>query len=202
MKTFNSAVIKFFILAVVINLQSCLPPAWISSQPLVEHDEVKGVTRYKKTLVYNFSEERFSSFIKNEQEVIKESSEIKNEYKVYDYLQLENRINQIEEVIYFLIDGKIHPVATNSQSTARISQPDKEEEEVLLADSTTVSVVTDYDIYNYALISIQYQLEEELIHKIVNAKDVRIRYYAPPEMITLKLSFHKINAFKALAASD
>ncbi|MBK6265484.1 hypothetical protein JKA74_10585 [Marivirga sp. S37H4] len=203
MNPFKSTLIKISIVVGMINLQSCIPILLLNydSNPIVEHDEVKGVTRFKKTLFYYFSEERNSSFIKNEQQIFKEISPFQDQYNVYDYLHLDDRLNHIENTIYFIIDQQIYPIEINFQSTKNLSEIAKDEEDILLADSTKMSVITDYEIKNYAVISIHYQLEKEIITKISYAKDVKIRYYTPPEMITLKLSNHKIKTFKALAES-
>ncbi len=200
----KSIILKILLVGVFFSLQSCLAMLLIknNSKPKIEHDDIKGITRFKSTLFYYLSEERNSSFIKNEQLIYKETNGFKQEYKFYDYLQLESRLKSIENTIYFIVDGRNYPIEIHSQSKESLTEVDKEEEDLILADSSTTSVIRDYEIRNYSLISIQYTLEENLIREIANAEDVKIRYYAPPEMITLELSNLKLKAFRALAEAE
>jgi hypothetical protein len=195
--------LSFFLIGIVLSLQSCLTLLSINqdAKPTIEHDDIKGVTRYKSILYYHFAVENNSSFSSSEQHIIKEIKGLQNEYKIYDYIQLDPRINYIEDTIYFIVDGKAHPIQISSQQSERHSEIYKDEEEIILADSSKTTVIRDYEILNYTNLSIQYYLNKELINKIANAEEAKIRYYAPPEMITLKLSNLKLKSFKELANS-
>jgi len=200
MKALKIIILKTSLLLVMINLQSCLSLILTKqhAKPKLEHDEVKGITRFKSTLFYNRAEERFSSFLNSEQQIFKEMDGVKTTYNLYDYLKLENTLTQIEDTIYFLIDKKIYPVEINSQSNERLSDINKDEEDVMLADSSKMTVIEDYEIRHYSLVSVNYRIDESLVSKIAHAGEVKIRYYAQPEMITLRLSNLKKKTFKKL----
>lgn len=196
----NLIIFNILLIGMFLSLQSCLAGILsMNSNLIVEHDEVKKLTRYKKTLNYDYTEEWKSSFITNEQLIVKETDEFNEKYDFYEYLKFENRFNQIENTIYIIVDSKNYPIMLKSQFNESITEIEKVEEDVILADSSKISVITDYEIRDYSYINIQYQLDDELINEIANAEDVKIRYYAPPEMITLKLSNLKLRAFQALA---
>jgi hypothetical protein len=204
MKVLKGITLLTCLLIVIVNLQSCLTLLSIgySAKPKIEHDEVKGITRFKSTLFYNWAEESYSSFIKSEQQIFKETNGINSDYTIYEYLNLENRLNQIENTIYFIIDKQVYPIEINYQSNKSLSEVEKDEEDIMLADSSKMTVIEDYEIRHYTSISINYTVDESLLYKIANAKEVKIRYYAPPEMITLKLSKHKTKTFGDLANSE
>ncbi|HET8860018.1 hypothetical protein [Marivirga sp.] len=198
---YKSFITKFLILITIISLQSCIAAVLLiksNPNPVVEYDEVKGITRFKKTLFYRYALERNSSFMKSEQLIYKEASGLQEDYKFYDYIQLENRASSIENTMYFIVDGQNFPVEIITQGKESKSEIDKDEEDVLLADSSKKTVITDYEIRHFTLVSIHYKVENDLIKKITNADNVKIRYYAPPEMITLNLSRHKLKIMKAL----
>ncbi len=201
---FKNIGLTVFLIVTVLSLQSCITMLLIQqdAKPSIEHDEVKGITRYKSILYYHFAVENSSSFKSGEQHIYKEIKGFQNEYKIYEYLKLDPRVDYIEDTIYFIVDGKAFPIQISSQYSEILSDLDTDEEDVILADSSKTTIVSNYELINYTNLSIQYTMDEDLVKKIANAQDAKIRYYSPPEMITLRLSNLKLKAFKDLSHSQ
>lgn len=181
------------VLATILSLSSCI--SMLQSPTYSEYDEVKGIDRSRKTIVYLMPQEWLTPHRSLQQTLLKQQNDARFSLKMYDELILSDRHASLEDTVYYLINNKVFPIyidkidvitEENFQTTSRT------EEDI---DDNSIEVTTNHTnevVYNYRL---EYVIPEELLDEMLKAKSLRFRYYSGPYMMTYKL---KGSGYKSL----
>lgn len=184
-----------FIFSTLFTLSGC----FTTNRILTKSDIVRGTKRYEVDFEYKHlglvSRTPISSM---EQSLVKEIGNGTVTYSVYDALTLSSRSYKLNEEVYVIVDeDEVFPMKIESLESDRINDF-KQENQVLLSDSTDVSVVTKVSSEESKITRFGYKFPEELIERIQDAQLVQFRYYSGPDMITLKMKNNKLNKMKKL----
>jgi hypothetical protein len=181
MKALRYAACSFLAL---IGLQACLPQM---TQIITEYDVVNGTSRIKKQINYYKPLEKGTSLYSAKQIFLKETNGSTESYTMFDVLKTMPEATRLKNNVFVIIDEK-EPIQIKLNNYEIDNQViiDKKEDSILKADSTTLSVITDYDQKNLKNHKISYNLDNGTIQKIKNANIVDFRYYLDADMITLR----------------
>ncbi len=183
----------------LILLQSCDALTGIT----VENDVVKSSKRMKMVFSYVYTQERHSPLQEIKQTVLKEfNAENETTYSVYEVLLMDKDTHPLNKELYVIIDGEVNQIQLKSLESEDDTSLSEKKKDILTADSTKVSVVTNYSLNSRKKFKISYMLNNELIEKMKNSNEVKFRYYAGPDMITTKLNSLNLSRFKKLIAAS
>jgi hypothetical protein len=197
------AKLSFNQIVVIAIFATCFLPSCIAVQGIVaENDVVFASNRHKAEFVYNFPQELFSPLIRINQTIVKEINKDANEtYKVYDIVTLNSRSFRVNDDVYWIIDNQPFRVKVDQIESAAVSQIEENRKDILTADSTTISVVTGYDQNLHRVNHIAYTVDKSIIDRIKYANRVQLRYYAGPNMVTVRMNTFDLNRIKNLINS-
>ncbi len=162
-----------------------------------KYDQVQKVDRYEMDLNYSDFNLR-SPLLYMEQSIVKEVSAKESKYSVYDVLVLNSASYRVKEELYIIVEDEIFKPAVSSLEYDNTREIREKSEEVMRADSSTVKVVTGYTENNKKITRFTYTLDNELVERIRKANIVLFRYYAGPDMVTIKLKGLKLKRVKRL----
>jgi len=185
---------------IIIGMQSCM---FIShySRIRVENDTVKSTKRIRKEIYYNKAQEKDTPFYYAKQTFLKEFHENRDiSYTVFDVLVMSTRSYNLEDKVYLMINDEVFPITFDRMEAENSTLISEDKKSVMTADSTEVSVVTGYTQYSRKNFKIAYALNEQIIKKLLQADDVRFRYYSGPNMITTKMKQGDLRQLKKLIA--
>jgi len=182
MKTFN----KIIILGLIpFTFLAC---SVLYSRIDIQSDIVNSTKRIKLNITYLKTEEKRTPLFSLNQSILKEITADKQvSYKVFDMLYLTSTSYKLEKNVYIIIDNEAFKMNIINEEYDNITSISENKSDVMLADSTKVSVVTGYSNNNYKVTKYSYFLNEDIIEKIKNSDSVFFRYYSGASMITLKL---------------
>lgn len=169
-----------------------------SSRIVVQDDIVNSSKRLElRYLIRDFNKR--SPLLYLEQQLVKEiESDNKYSIKVYDILTLNSSSFKLEDKVFLIVDKSVYPMALDIIEYDNVKSITSNTKDILTSDSTKVSVVTGYTENNNKITKFSYKLSEELINKIKTSKQVSIRYYAGPSMLTVKLKDKNLRKIKKL----
>lgn len=169
-----------------------------SSRIVVQDDIVNSSKRLElRYLIRDFNKR--SPLLYLEQQLVKEiKSDNKYSIKVYDILTLNSSSFKLEDKVFLIVDKSVYPMALDIIEYDNVKSITSNTKDILTSDSTKVSVVTGYTENNNKITKFSYKLSEELINKIKTSKQVSIRYYAGPSMLTVKLKDKNLRKIKKL----
>ncbi|WP_157501488.1 hypothetical protein [Echinicola vietnamensis] len=195
-----SSLQKLTPLILIVLLSLLTGCAWFIKNPMVvEHDEVKDQSRVRRNFIYKDAEEKASPFYHAKQTILKETHSAGSPvYSSYDVISMSANSYPMEKEIYLLIDQTIYPISVESITAENKTHIQEDTDDIMAIDSTEVTIVTGYNQYNSIKYKLHYSLSSEIIHHISTAEKVRFRYYAGPEMITLKMTNGNIRKLKKL----
>lgn len=183
--------------AFATTMQSCNLNTYVSIRH--ENDVVKSTQRVKANFFYRNATEKRSPLISINQTIVKETkpnSEV--HYTVYDVISLSQNSYALENKVYLIADNFIIPIQFENKTTEESSELRKTNQNILTADSTVVSVVTDYSRSTWKSIKTVYTLDYTAVNRIRMAKELKLRYYAGPDMITIPIRGKTLNKWKNL----
>jgi len=189
--------ILHFISLLLIGLlfQSCL----MFQRIRIEDDIVNSSKRIKAEFNYRISQEWDSPLILLNQKIVKELKQNSEEqYKVYDFIQLRSNSFKLDNKVFIIVDNEPFRLEVDSYDSKMIPKLDEKRKEILTSDSTKVSVVTGYEenqIWDYRIV---YSIDKAIIGKIKSSQNVMLRYYAGPDMITIKLDKYDLDILKKI----
>ncbi|MDD2559919.1 MAG: hypothetical protein PHE04_04535 [Bacteroidales bacterium] len=166
-----------------------------------KYDQVQAARRYELDLNYRFFERR-SPMLNMEQTIVKEVTPKGRNCTVYDALVLNSLSYQVKDELFIIIDDEVFKPAVTSLEYDNSREIQEKSEEVMRADSSTVKVVTGYTENNKKITRFSYSLDTSMIDGLRNATTVLLRYYAGPDMITIKLKGLKLKKLKKLIEKD
>jgi hypothetical protein len=169
-----------------------------SSKIVVQNDIVYSTKRIELRYLCRDNDRR-SPLLYLEQLIVKEiKSDNEESIKIYDILALTSSSFKLEDKVFLIIDSDVYPMIIDIIEYENAKSITPNTENILAADSTTVSVVTGYSENNKKITRFSYKLSEEIINKIKNSDQVLFRYYAGPSMLTVKLKDKYLRKFKKL----
>lgn len=164
-----------------------------------EYDEVKSTTRITKSFAPRDAIKMFSPLSLAYQTILKEiDAEGNVSYTAFDVLSMKSDSYQLEKEVYIIVDGEVREMNVKHLKTEKSFSITEDEETIMTADSTSVSVVTGYNKYESRKVKLQYGIDNATVDMIRGAGDVRFRYYAGPDMITVRVNRPQLNTFKKL----
>ena len=87
-----------------------------------------------------------------------------------------------------------------SMNFETVSKIQESRNDIVTSDSTKVSVVTGYKENQSVDYKITYLLDNSIVEKIKLSKNVMLRYYAGPDMISIKITGYNLNHLKQAIA--
>ncbi|MDX9846638.1 MAG: hypothetical protein RBT74_06635 [Tenuifilaceae bacterium] len=164
-----------------------------------EYDVVTSTNRYKSNFTYLRTQERFSSLSRVNQSVVGERTQDgSSKFRVYDVVVLNGNGFRVSEEVYVIVDKAPHKVIVDLVDRETLSKNEEVRSSVLTSDSTTVSVVTGFNQYEQRVNRIAYTLDNALVDAIKQANRVYFRYYAGPDMITVRMNSAELRRLKKL----
>jgi hypothetical protein len=161
-----------------------------------EEDIVYSSKRFTWNNTY-FDHHNFSPLIMLEQSIVKEIKADKGvSYKVFDVLTLTDKSFKLEDKVYMIIDNNVYKMKLNEKEYQNEKNITEDQEDILASDSTKVSVVTGYSENNRKITRFNYKLNNDIVSKLRNAKQVLFRYYSGPSMITVELYEYNLDNLK------
>jgi hypothetical protein len=161
-------------------------------------DIVYSNQRYELKFIHK-AQNRQSSLQYIQQNIIKTIDKNKDKtYTVYDALNMSSMSFSLENKVYIIADEEVFTMQLLSKETENTKSMSEDTEDVMTSDSTQITVVTGYSENNRKITRFSYHIPEAVILKILSANQVLFRYYAGPEMLTIKLSGNQLKQLKKL----
>lgn len=165
----------------------------------VENDSVKSTRRITARFTHEVARENHSPLVRVNQSIVKElrGSQL-DTYTVFDVVTLRGNSFKLSDEVYVIVDDQPFQVKILQHDMETISKIMENKSSILAADSTSVSVVTGYNQYQHHVTRLSYTLDNSVIEKMKFASKVQYRYYAGPDVITIRLRGTKLNSLKML----
>jgi hypothetical protein len=181
----------FFILAVVLVLQGCLS-IFSGSRFKVERDSILGTTRIRVNMDFKKAVERGTSFVKLNKTIIKEkNSNGIITYQVFDVLDLKRASFGLRNEMAIIVDNVAHVVFPEIFETTLIGAQSNG------INQETVGQLPP-GVFEHRTFRINYLLDGSLIDKLKFSSSVFFRFYAGPEIISVKLSSSNLRNLKRM----
>ncbi len=183
--------------AILLSFSACVAVQYRGL--IVENDPVKSSRRIKKEFYYNRALEEHSKLYSVNQTILKEiMSNAEPTYTFYDKLSLSSDSYSIENKMYIILPNEIIPIQIEDQETDLLTKISEDTGSIKTSDSTSVTVVTGYSQSDRKIIKIKYKVDPDIIEKMVNSDEIKFRYYAGPNMITIRLRGSELGKLKKL----
>jgi hypothetical protein len=189
-------------LALFFMLVAFIPACLIMTGIIEENDVVSSEKRYKVKFTYRVAQEWLSPLSVIEKTMIKTLKPETNEiYKVYDLIELNINSFKLENRVYLILDNVPYKMNLDYSEAEIVTLNQAITENVRQTDSTEVSVIKGYKETQSKFYRISYALEPDIITKLNESGQVAFRYYAGPEMITVKMNPFDLDRLKMLIDS-
>jgi hypothetical protein len=163
----------------------------------VENDVVRSSKRYKANFTYIRAQERYTPLVKINQTVVKEvPRNSAHTYKIYDIVMLRSSSFRISDEVYIIVDNNPFRVNVENIYSEMVTRVEESKGNVTTSDSTSISVVTGYNEYQQRVNRIEYNIDNSTAEQIKSADRVFFRYYAGPDMITVRLNGSELRRLK------
>ncbi len=161
------------------------------------YDQIKKEKRVKLKMVFLRTEERHTSFISSEKDFLKIiSASGKTSYKVYDQLDLTANSYPLSDTIFLIVDDHAYPIKIGHPKIEIFHNTQTQNNKIVKVDSTTVTVISGIQENENKRIQFHYNLSQQEINALKDAKTAAFRYYANPETFTLNISNHTLRQLK------
>ena len=182
------------ILLISVIFQACL-----TTNKIVEENDLVYSTKRVALKSSYYEHTRRSPLISLEQSIVKEiKANNETSYKVYDILSLTSSSFTLENKAFMIIDNDVFPMPIDNKEYENAKTITENRQNVLTADSTTVSVVTGYSENDRKITRFSYMLSDEVIARVKNSNQVLFRYYSGPSMLTVRLKEKNLKKLKGL----
>jgi hypothetical protein len=199
-KQFQS--LRFFLIAGIVFVSLAFVSCNLKLKILVETDAVYSTKRVSLKY-YSKDQNKNSPLIYLQQSIVKEINPYDEiTYTVFDMLAMNSESFNLHEKVFVIVDKEVYPMIIGGTEYEYAKNVTEDKTDLLLADSTTVSVVTGYSENNMKKFRFSYKLSDTLISKIQNSDEVLFRYYSGPAMLTVPLKGRKLEKVKQLIALD
>lgn len=163
-----------------------------------ENDVVYSTKRFLLSNIIMVSDPRSPS-IPLEQSIVKEvkaNGEVT--YTFYDVLTLSSTSFKLKDEVFLIADSKVFSMTLVDKELEQVKNIEEKKSDILKADSTKVSVVTGYSEENKKVYRFTYRPSDEVLAAIKSSKELLIRYYAGPKMLTATLKGTNLELIKQL----
>ena len=176
---------------VALMAQSCITA--LSTRMWVEQDDIKNTRRVFRTTYFGMNDEIFGPFLSLEKLVAKEVRSDGFSIMIYDKMRLSEGSYPLENYVYIAADdAKFEvPFLFQESRTDMEFEPNSKDAQHPHGKRECIQMQK----MNYALTAAQ-------VEAIVNAKQVRFRYYSGVQMITVKLEGRHLRKFKEIFAAN
>lgn len=165
------------------------------------NDIVYNTKRFELELT-NVDYPRRSPVFYSEQNIVKLIKEDNTTYILYDLLMTKSKSYKIDDKVFMLINNQVFPLKIGHKEYEYAKQWKEDTDKVLKADSTQVTVVTGYSENNKKITRFQYNLSSELVSNIEKAKEISLRYYIGPDMVTLNIKGQRLARIQELIRKE
>lgn len=161
---------------------------------------MKSTKRIKKETYYSRSVETPSPLYDANQTILKEIDSISHTtYSAFDILSTNVRSTSLEQKVYIILDNvDVISIDFDTYESGNQNITSTKKEDVMLADSSTVSVVTNYSQQDVTNHKVSYTIPLEVIDKMRQANFIKFRYYLDANIITLQPKARDLNLIKEL----
>jgi hypothetical protein len=197
MKNYTTRLWSALIMAILV--AGCTFPR--SSRIIRQYDQIKKEKRFSLRMDFFRTKERYTTFYSLEKNFLKIiPSSGKAVIRVYDRLNLSPESYSLSDTLYLIADRQAFPIKMKAQKDQILHQTQTQNNEIMQADSTTVTVVSGIQEYEYKQEQFYYTLNSREIKALQQAKKVSFRYYTQAEMFTLHLTGGMLKKLKKLLA--
>ncbi len=169
------------------------------SRTFTEEDQATATVRTRKIYQFENVLERKTPFIHLKKTFYKvQDSSGNSTFYVYDVLTLDHGSFDIEEKLFMIIDGKSFALKGELQVPENFIATSTDTETIMTADSSEVEVVTDYSRNQWKHYRMHYSLDPVILEQIKNAREVLFRYYAGPDMMTVRMRGHRLRSLQKI----
>ncbi len=117
-------------------------------------------------------------------------------YLLYDIVSIPADKFELDKKVYMLIDDEVFTLNTTYEVAENSRNIKHEKSDILLSDSTKTTVVTGFGMDSRRIIKMKHELEQEQIDKMLQAKEIHLRYYSGPNTINSEIEGLRLNRVK------
>ena len=172
----------------------CTLSTTISSQ----YDDVLNIERHRYDATFIKNERNEQTYSQNISIVKERNNNGEMIYTMYDIISLPYESFNLSDKMYIVIDKKVIELNNKTLENGVFTKFDEETSSIMKADSSKVDVVTGYSERHLKTYKMTRILDSEIIERISGAKDVYLRYYAGPNLITSEIKSYKLGALKRM----
>ncbi|MBN2766318.1 MAG: hypothetical protein JXR27_08095 [Paludibacteraceae bacterium] len=172
----------------------CTLSTYISSQ----YDDVLNIERHRYDATFNKNERNEQTYSQNISILKERNNNGEMIYTMYDIISLPYESFNLSDKMYIVIDKKVIELNNKTLENGVFTKFDEETSSIMKADSSKVDVVTGYSEQHLKTYKMTRILDSEIIERISGAKDVYLRYYAGPNLITSEIKSYKLGALKRM----
>lgn len=192
-----SSPLLFLLSLIIISLSGCL--AVHSSRTFTDTDEAVSEVRTRKKFYFRRELEKKTPFISLEKTFFKvQEAHGHTSISVFDILTLDHGSFDVGADLYVIVDGRAYPVKGRQETPELFIHTSTDTETIMTADSNEIDIVSGYSRDQWKLYRISYAIDTGILNNIRNAREVLFRYYAGPEMMTVRLRGPQLNALKKI----
>ncbi len=165
------------------------------------YDQAKKEKRIRLRITFPYVRDRYTTFHSAKKDILKIipfSGETR--YQVFDLLKVSINSYPLSDTVFLIADNRTYPIKVYHRKTELLHHTQTQKQQIMKADSTTVSVITGMKETEYKSIQLQYTLNRQEIKALQNATSVSFQYYANPDIYKLNLSHHVLNKLKKFFA--
>lgn len=163
-----------------------------------ETDIVYKTQRYELSYYLKQANRRYSSISMGQSIVKKIDAEGVTTYQVYDRLRVPISHFRPDERTFLILDQEVFPISIQHSESGRYQTITEEKADLLTADSSSLSVVTGYNLNEGRIFRYYYDLPPATMEQLLATKEVFFRYYAGPEMLTFKIRQRDLKRLKKM----
>jgi hypothetical protein len=161
--------------------------ALLGTRTITETDIATSVTVTRKRFFFNRNLERKTPFVSLTKTVTRRTGPDNNtSYTFYDVLVLDQESFTVRNKIFVIIDGEVFPVTVRQERPESVTTTSTDTKTLSTSDSTSVTVVTGYSQSHLKYFKLEYPLSPGIIERMKSAGEILFRYYAGPNMMTVR----------------
>lgn len=187
---------KYRIILLAFTLLTVTGCVNLRSGIFVENDRVMK-TRKVTYETYFVSNQRYEQSYTQKITFLKETdrNSITN-YTLYDVITLPVESFDLNDKMYIVADDDIINLPVSTQNQYNTKNINEQKNEILQSDSTKITVVTGYDVVNKKTIQMTHPINNDILQKILQARELHLRYYVGPNAINSEIKGTKLRNIK------
>ena len=187
---------KYRIILLAFTLLTVTGCVNLRSGIFVENDRVMK-TRKVTYETYFVSNQRYEQSYTQKITFLKETdrNSITN-YTLYDVITLPVESFDLDDKMYIVADDNVINLPVSTQNQFNTKKINEKKDEIMKSDSTKVTVVTGYDVVNKKTIQMTHPINNDILQKILQARELHLRYYVGPNAINSEIKGTKLRNIK------